>query len=125
MADYGKIAREAASRRKVLRKELARAEKSVAECGRELEIVDQILGALRGVRGGGAGSAIRAGKKPGKWRLGKPGRPPKWWVEQQEARGKGGRKAKAGRRKARRGRKPGRKPAAPRPAPAPAAPASS
>ena len=126
MANYAKMAREAIDRRKTLETELASARRTVKDCEKELAVLAQIIGALKGVDGGpargGPRSAKKAGKrrKGGKWRPGHPGRPPKWYVEQQKAAGgakKGGK---------RRGRKPGRKAgrraaAKPAPAPAPAA----
>ncbi len=122
MADYSKMARDAAKRRKVLVAELDRARSTVTSCENEMKVLDQILDALKGA-GGRRGRGAKAGaKKRGKWRPGRPGRPPKWWVEQQKKAGKGGAR-KPGRRK-RRGRKPGRKRAARKaPAPTAAAPA--
>ena len=125
MANYAKMARDAARRRKSLVKDLARAKKDVRECESELAVLEQILSALKGVDAGGRPG--KGGRKGGKWRPGRPGRPPKWYVEQQKAKGKGKGKGKRGKpgRKKRRGRKPGRRPAArpATPAPAAAAPA--
>ena len=126
MANYAKIRRDAVTRRKELQGDLERARRTVQSCEREIKVLDQIVTALEGVDGRGMGKvkggrpAKAAGRrrKGGKWRKGHPGRPPKWYVEQQKAEG-------GGKKKARRGRKPGlrrRKPAAA--APAPAAPAA-
>ena len=89
MANYAKMAREAAERRRTLESDLVRARKTVKECEKELEVLGQILGALKGV-GKVAAPAGRGGRrrKGGKWRPGKPGRPPKWYVEKQKAAGK-------------------------------------
>ncbi len=118
MANYAKIRRDAVARRGVLQDEMERAKRTAAECEKEIAVLDQIIGALKGVdgrsRGGKVGRPAKGGrKKGGKWRKGHPGRPPKWYVEQQK--GKGAGKKKRGRRKgARRGRRPA---AAPAPAP--------
>jgi hypothetical protein len=132
MADYAKMARDTTRRRKTLQRELAAAKRAAGACESELAVLEQIIAALKGVEPGagrrGAKAGRRGGKRGpkrgrrrgGKWRQGHPGRPPKWWVEQQKGKakaGKGGRKRRSG---GRRGRRPGRRAAA---APAPAAPA--
>jgi hypothetical protein len=109
MADYAKMRRDAASRKASLEKELDSARATVKECEKELVVVQQILDALKGAAIGRGGKAPRG--KPGKWRPGRPGRPPNWYLEQQK-----GKKAAAGGAKKRRGRKPGRKKAAAAPA---------
>ncbi len=146
MTNYGKMAKDAAARKNELQSELAAAKKTVAGCESELAVLEQILGALKGAAPAAPGRRRKAGRrakpgrrakaagrgaaKRGKWRPGRPGRPPKWFVEQQKAAGGGkpGRKAGKRGRKARRGRRPGRRkaaaPAAP-PAEAPAAVAAS
>ena len=136
MTDYPQMAKDAAKRRRQLEGALSQAKSSVAACEAELAVLDQILAALKGAgkaagavpkrRGRPVGSGKTAKKKRGKWKLGKPGRPPQWYIDQQKAAGGG---KKPGRKK-RRGRKPGRKPgrkAAAHAAPAPeaAAPAPS
>lgn len=111
MANYAKMARDAADRRRTLESELDKARKTVKECEKELAVLAQIIGALKGVGPATAGKGPRGGKrrKGGKWRPGHPGRPPKWYVEKQKA---AGGKKKAKKRRARR--------AAPKPAAAPA-----
>ena len=118
MTDYPQMAKDAAKRRRQLEGALSQAKASVASCEAELAVLDQILAALKGAgkaagvapkRGRPVGSFKRGGKakkKRGKWKLGKPGRPPQWYIDQQKAAGGG---KKPGRKK-RRGRKPGRKP---------------
>jgi hypothetical protein len=113
MADYAKMRRDASSRKTSLEKELETARATVKDCEKELVVVQQILDALKGASmGKGGGKAPRG--KPGKWRPGRPGRPPKWYVEQQK-----GKKAAGGGAKKRRGRKPGRRKASAAPAAAP------
>ncbi|MCK6482204.1 MAG: hypothetical protein L6R43_19265, partial [Planctomycetes bacterium] len=117
MTNYGKMAKDAADRRGELEGELRAAKKTVASCEAEIAVLDQILAALKGAapagaakrgRPKGSGRRAKAGraaaKKPGKWRPGRPGRPPKWYVEQQKAaggaapKGRGGRKGKGAKR---------------------------
>src|SRR5690349_13615810 len=109
MANYAKMAREAADRRRALESDLEKARRTVKECEKELAVLSQILGALKGVKPARGGGPKGKRRKGGKWKPGKPGRPPKWYVEQQKA---GGGKKKG---RKRRGRKPGRR-AAPKPA---------
>ena len=96
MLDFKSVTRQASRERKSLRKQLEAARETVDRLTRELAKLDSVLGILtgRGVRPGRAGG--------GKWRPGRPGRPPNWWREQQK--GKGGRKGgkKAGKRRGRR-----------------------
>jgi hypothetical protein len=136
------MAKDAGDRRRELEGELRAAKKTVSSCEAEITVLDQILAALKGAapsapakRGRPAGSGRRAkagraaAKKPGKWRPGRPGRPPKWYVEQQRAAGGGepkGRGRGKGRGAKRRagGRRGGRRKAeatAPAPEAAPAA----
>lgn len=102
MTNYGKMAKDAADRRGELEGELRAAKKTVASCEAEIAVLDQILAALKGAAPAGAakrgrpkGSGRRAksgraaAKKPGKWRPGRPGRPPKWYVEQQKGKATG------------------------------------
>lgn len=126
MANYAKMARDAADRRKTLETELDGARKTVKDCEKELAVLSQIIGALKGVAPAAGRRGPRPGPKPGrkagrkagkrrkggKWKKGHPGRPPKWYVEQQKAAG-GAKKTRK-----RRGRKPGRK-SAPKPVLAP------
>jgi hypothetical protein len=103
MIDFSKMARAAARRRKSLEKELERARAAVDECAKELGRIDAVLDALGG-GGGRRGGATRGRRKGGRWRPGRPGRPPNWWIEQQKKKG-----AKPdGRKKGRRGRRRGR-----------------
>lgn len=137
MTSYASMRKEASDRRKALAAELAAARAAVVSCEKEIEVLDQILRALKGAGAGpgrpprtAAGGSKKAKKKGGKWRPGRPGRPPKWYVEQQKAAGKGSPKAGgrkkparkgAGRKPARRTRKKAAAPAAPETAAAPAA----
>ena len=124
MTDYPRMAKDAAKRRAELQGDLARAKKSVAACEKEIAVLDQILSALKGSGSGIArrGRPAKGGRgkkrrKGGKWKAGKPGRPPEWWRKKQRAL----KAAKKPGRKKRRGRKPGRRTA---PKAAPSAPAS-
>lgn len=119
MANYAKIRRDAVTRRKELQVDLERSRRTAGACEKEIAVLDQIIGALKGVDGRSVGKAAGGKRKGGKWRPGHPGRPPKWYVEQQ--------KEKGGKKKARRGKKAGRrrKPAAAPAAEAPAAPEAS
>jgi len=105
MANYAKMARDAADRRRTLESELEQARKTVKECEKELAVLAQIIGALKGVgpapgrRGPKPGRKAGKRRKGGKWKKGHPGRPPKWYVEQQKA---AGGKKKAGKRRRRR-----------------------
>ena len=103
MLDFKSVTRQATRERKSIRKQLEAARETVDRLTRELAKLDSVLGILtgRGVRTRRAGG--------GKWRPGRPGRPPDWWREQQ------GRKAgkKSGRRAGkRRGRRAAAAPAA-------------
>ena len=121
MANYAKIRRDAVQRRQVLQDDLAGAKRSVAASEKEIAVLDQIISALKGVGGvahRGPGRPPKAGgrrRKGGKWRKGHPGRPPRWYVEQQAALGK--KAKKRGRRKGARRRRRAAAAAAPAPAP--------
>ena len=122
MANYAKIRRDAVQRRQVLQDDLASAKRSVAASEKEIAVLDQIISALKGVDGrmkrGRVGRPPKAGgrrRKGGKWRKGHPGRPPKWYVDQQAALGK--KAKKRGRRKGARRRRRAAAAAAPAPSP--------
>jgi hypothetical protein len=106
MGNYGQMRRQARQRKKTLEKQLAAAEKAVRACEGELSVIDQILDALAGGRGGAGRGRMRGGRRGGKWRPGRPGRPPNWYIEQQKAKGK------RGKRRGRRAAKPAAAPAA-------------
>jgi hypothetical protein len=105
MTDFRRMSKDASKRRKALAREIAKARQALNALEDEMTIVDQVLSALAGPRRmgrprrGPRGGRVRGGR----WRPGKPGRPPKWWVEQQK-----GKAAKAGKRGGRRRRRKAR-----------------
>ena len=59
MANYAKMARDSAERRKDLERELEKARKTVKECEKELAVLSQIIGALKGVGAAGTKTHTR------------------------------------------------------------------
>ena len=57
-----------------------------ASLEREIDKIDGVLEVLRGLGGSVARGAGRR-RQGGKWRPGRPGRPPNWYVDQREAKG--------------------------------------
>ena len=116
MANYTKMARDAENRRKEVARLLAKARREVDACERELTVLTDVLAALKGTGSSGKSAIRRRGRgrkarRGGKWRPGRPGRPPEWWREKQAA-------MKGGKKKGRRGRRRRRAASAPAAAPA-------
>ena len=90
--NYAQLRRTAITRQATLEKELREAKSTVSAAEKELASLSQILGALKGVDGAKVtlgGKARTKRRKGGKLRPGHPGRPPKWYIEQQKGKGKG------------------------------------
>jgi hypothetical protein len=83
--NYGHLRRTAVARQSALESELREARATVSAAEKELKSLDQILAALKGSKGAALstrrGKGKAKGRKGGKWRLGHPGRPPKWYTE--------------------------------------------
>jgi len=105
--NYGLLRRTTTARQATLEKELREARATVAASEKELHSIGQILAALKGTEG--AAVSARRGKakakskrrKGGKWKKGRPGRPPKWYTEKM--------KGKATAKKASKATKPAKK----------------
>jgi hypothetical protein len=95
---FQSMAKAASRRRETLKARIASAKESLATMEKELGTLDRILEALSGTDLKTASS--RGGRrKGGKWRRGKPGRPPQWYLDQQKAKGKAKAAKKAPRKK--------------------------
>lgn len=123
MLNYKTLAQATARRRAALLSKVAATKESLEAMERELRLLDGILRALPKSGGVGSTGEVAAGRrsagrrsagrratapsraKPrGKWRPGRPGRPPKWYLEQQARTPSGTNPGK------RSGRKPSRRP---------------
>jgi len=100
MAGNAQIVRLIEKRRETLVRQVSRAEESIKGWKGEIESLDAVVHSLRGLGAGRAGRTPRTARR-GTWRLGHPGRPPKWYVEQQKGKGKSKGMRKAGKRKRR------------------------
>jgi hypothetical protein len=86
-----------------LERKVTQAEASISDWKSQMDSLDGAISALGGGgrRGRPKGTGAK-GRKRGTWRVGHPGRPPQWYIDQQKAKGKKApkpAKAKKGKRK--------------------------
>ena len=96
------IVRMIKKRQATLERQVSKAEESIQSWKKEIRSLDEVVTSLKGMSGGKAGRNLptaKRGKKRGTWRAGHPGRPPKWFTDQQQAKGKRKPAKKAGKRK--------------------------
>jgi hypothetical protein len=98
MATYTQMAGLARKRRSKLENQISKAVDSIAAWKSEVKQLDTLVSSLQGIGGGksACGPLKRArGGRRGVWKPGSRGRPPQWYLDQQEAKGaKGKRPAK-------------------------------
>ena len=107
MLNFRSMAKTASKRKATLVARISATKETLAGFEKELAMLDSLLAALpagRMSRGPGrppkaakkrkGGKRMGGKRKGGKWKLGKPGRPPKWFLEQQK--GKAKKPAKSG-----------------------------
>jgi hypothetical protein len=113
MLNFRSMAKSASRRKEVLESKISAAKTDLVAMEEELKVLETILEALpKGAASRGPGRPLGAGKKRkgGKWRPGRPGRPPKWYLDQQKGKGKGAKARKPARSaKHAKVKKPGRK----------------
>ncbi len=100
MAGNAQIVRLIEKRREKLARQVSRAGNSIKVWKGEIDSLDAVVQSLRGMGAGRAGRTPQRARR-GTWRPGHPGRPPKWYVEQQQGKGKRKGARKAGKRKRR------------------------
>lgn len=107
MLNYRSMARSASKRQEAITSRISLAKSELVAMEKELKVLDEVLKALpsaglsRGSsrQGKANGRGAKKAAKKGKWKPGKPGRPPQWYIDQQK--GKGANAPKATRAKPR------------------------
>lgn len=102
MSSTTPIVRMIEKRQATLERQVSKAEESIQSWKKEISSLDEVVFSLKGMKGGTTGRNLKRakpGKKRGTWKAGHPGRPPKWYTEQQKAKGKGKPAKRAGKRK--------------------------
>lgn len=83
MLNLNSMAKAASRRRDSLQSRISSTREDLAAMEKELEVLDGILKAIPST-GLARGTGRPRGRKGGKWRPGRPGRPPQWYIDQQK-----------------------------------------